>query len=78
MMRGSSSGDRGKGFRSLECGETLSGSRERLLLRLHGAVRTAEERANAAPGKLQDGYKEGDAIEICYALRDEDEVVVLK
>ena len=49
-----------------------------LLMRLHGALRTAEERASAAPGKLRDGYKVGDAVEVCYTLRDEDEVVVLK
>jgi len=49
-----------------------------LLLRLHGALRTAEERASAAPGRLRDGYKVGDAVEVCYTLRDEDEVVVLK
>ena len=49
-----------------------------LLLRLHGALRTAEERASATPGKLRDGCKVGDAIEVCYTLRDEDEVVVLK
>jgi len=49
-----------------------------LLLLLHGALRTAEERANAAPGKLRDGYKVSDAVEVCYTLRDEDEVVVLK
>ena len=44
-----------------------------LLLRLQGALRTAEERVNAAPGKLQDGYKAGDAVEGRYTLRDEDE-----
>ena len=49
-----------------------------LLLGLHGALRTAEERASAAPGKLRDGYKVGDAVEVCYTLRDEDEVVVPK
>ena len=49
-----------------------------LLMRLHGALRTAEERASAAPGKLRDGYKVGDAVEVCYTLRDEEEVVVLK
>ena len=49
-----------------------------LILRLHGALRTAEERASAAPGKLRDGYKVGDAVEVCYTLRDEDEVVALK
>ena len=44
-----------------------------LLLRLHGALRTAEERANSAPGRLRDGYKVGDTIEVCYTLPEEDE-----
>jgi len=44
-----------------------------LLLRLQGALRTAEERVNAAPGKLRDGYKVGDAIEVCYTPCDEGE-----
>ena len=47
-----------------------------LLLRLQGALRTSEERVNAAPGKLRDGYKVGDAIDVCYTPRDgvEDDV----
>ena len=44
-----------------------------LLLRLQGALRTAEERVNAAPGKLRDGYKVGDAVEVCYTPHDEEE-----
>ena len=44
-----------------------------LLLRLQGGLRTAEERVNAAPGKLRDGYKVGDAVEVCYTPRDKDE-----
>ncbi len=44
-----------------------------LLLRLQGGLRTTEERVGAAPGKLRDGYKVGDAVEVCYTPRDEGE-----
>ena len=44
-----------------------------LLLRLQGGLRTSEEGVGAAPGKLRDGYKVGDAVEVCYTPRDEGE-----
>ena len=47
-----------------------------LLLRLQGALRTSEDKLSAAPGKLRDGYKVGEAVEVCYTPRDgvEDDV----